>query len=74
MDQKSQFVFNKKNYIIFIVSLLVICVGFILMIGGESVNNVDFNPEIFSFRRITIAPITIIIGYIGIILAIFYND
>tara|TARA_B110000444_G_C18771301_1_gene562671 strand:+ start:295 stop:429 length:135 start_codon:yes stop_codon:yes gene_type:complete len=44
------------------------------MIGGESVNNVDFNPEIFSFRRITIAPITIIIGYIGIIIAIFYND
>jgi NADH:ubiquinone oxidoreductase subunit K len=74
MDQTSQFIFNKKNYIIFIVSLLVICVGFILMIGGESVNNVDFNPEIFSFRRITIAPITIIIGYIGIILAIFYND
>jgi NADH:ubiquinone oxidoreductase subunit K len=74
MDQTSQFIFNKKNYIIFIVSLLVICVGFILMIGGESVNNVDFNPEIFSFRRITIAPITIIIGYIGIIIAIFYND
>jgi NADH:ubiquinone oxidoreductase subunit K len=74
MDQTSQFIFNKKNYIIFIVSLLVICVGFILMIGGESINNVDFNPEIFSFRRITIAPITIIIGYIGIILAIFYND
>ena len=74
MDQKSQFVFNKKNYIIFIVSLIFICVGFILMIGGESVNNVDFNPEIFSFRRITIAPITIIIGYIGIIIAIFYND
>ena len=74
MDQTSQFIFNKKNYIIFIVSLIFICVGFILMIGGESVNNVDFNPEIFSFRRITIAPITIIIGYIGIILAIFYND
>lgn len=74
MDQTSQFIFNKKNYIIFIVSLLVICVGFILMIGGESVNNVDFNPEIFSFRRITIAPITIIIGYLGIIIAIFYND
>ena len=74
MDKTSQFIFNKKNYIIFIVSLLVICLGFILMIGGESVNNVDFNPEIFSFRRITIAPITIIIGYIGIIIAIFYND
>ena len=74
MDQKSQFIFNEKNYIIFIVSLIFICVGFILMIGGESVNNVDFNPEIFSFRRITIAPITIIIGYIGIIIAPKPND
>ena len=74
MDQKPKFIFNEKNYIIFIVSLIIICLGFILMIGGGSINNVDFNPEIFSFRRITIAPITIIIGYIGIIIAIFYND
>ena len=74
MKKHIKIIFNKKNYIILILSIILICLGFILMTGGESIDNVQFNPEIFSFRRITIAPITIIIGYLGVIIAIFYND
>ena len=71
---KPIFTFDKKNYIILLISLSIICLGFILMTGGGSVNSIDFNPDIFSLRRITVAPITIIIGYIGVIVSIFYND
>ena len=74
MQKNSRYLFNQKNYIIFLVSLILICVGFILMIGGGAINNVEFNPKIFSFQRIVLAPIVIILGYAGMILAIFYND
>tara|TARA_Y100000994_G_scaffold214335_1_gene190075 strand:+ start:230 stop:364 length:135 start_codon:yes stop_codon:yes gene_type:complete len=44
------------------------------MIGGGGITDFDFNEEIFSSRRIVIAPIIVIIGYIGLGFAIFYND
>jgi len=44
------------------------------MIGGGGVGDSDFNPEIFSSQRIIIAPIVVIIGYIGMVFSIFYND
>jgi len=53
---------------------VLLCLGFILMIGGGAPNTHDFNPEIFSAQRIVIAPIIIIVGYIGMIISIFYND
>ena len=65
MSKKSPFLFEKKNYIILAISILFICLGFILMIGGGGVDEVDFNPEIFSKQRIILAPIIIIAGYIG---------
>jgi len=68
------FLFTKMNYIILLVSLLVLTIGFICMIGGGGENDFDFNPEIFSPQRIVLAPIIIIAGYIGMIFAIFYND
>ena len=74
MKKQTQFIFKKNNYKILIVSLLILFLGFILMIGGGASNLDDFNPAIFSFQRIVIAPIIIIIGYIGMIVSIFYND
>ena len=44
---------------------------------GQKIHNLtigDFNPDIFSFRRIKLAPIIILVGYIGMIVSIFYND
>jgi len=73
-DDMSPFLFEKKNYLILLFSLVLIAVGFLLMIGGEGETLTAFNPEIFSARRIKLAPIIIITGYIGMIFSIFYND
>jgi len=70
----SPFLFTKGNYILLIFSLLLLCIGFILMIGGGGDNDLDFNQDIFSNQRIIVSPIIIIMGYIGMVFAIFYND
>lgn len=59
--------FNKKNYIIIGVGVLITIIGFILMSGGGSEDITKFNPDIFSFRRITLAPMLCIVGY-GVVL------
>jgi len=74
MSKQPKFLFEFKNYLFLLGSLLLVCVGFILMIGGGGVSESDFNPDIFSPKRIIIAPIVIILGYIGMIVSIFYND
>lgn len=72
---KSDFAFGKTNYYIMLVGLLFIVVGFILMIGGGSTDpNVFREDEIFSFRRITLAPILVLTGYVIEIIAILYKS
>ena len=64
MENKEQgFLFEKVNYKILFVGIAVIAVGFILMSGGGSDNPAVFNPEIFSFRRIRLAPTLVLIGF-----------
>jgi len=58
-----QFAFGKENYRLMLIGLALIVVGFLLMVGGGSDDPSRFNPEIFSFRRITLAPILILAGY-----------
>jgi len=63
-SQKTNFfLFNKKKYTILICSLLLLVSGFVLMSGGGALGS-EFNPEIFSSRRIIIAPMIIIIAFI----------
>ena len=57
------FPFKRENYILMVVGLVVILSGYMLMMGGGSKNPAVFDPEIFSFRRITLAPIVILIGF-----------
>ena len=64
------FAFGKENYRLMLIGLALIVIGFILMIGGGSKDPSQFNPEIFSFRRITLAPILILAGYVVEIFAI----
>jgi hypothetical protein len=64
-------VFGKKNYIIMISGLVLIVIGYLLMSGGGTDDPNEFNPEIFNFRRIRLAPLLIIIGFIVQIFAIF---
>lgn len=58
-----EFIFEKKNYTIMFAGLACIAVGFILMSGGGTDNPDVFNPEIFSFRRIRLAPTLVILGF-----------
>ena len=68
--KKEGFAFGRENYILMIVGVLVIVIGNLLMIGGGSDDPNVFNPEIFSFRRITLAPIVILLGFVIEIYAI----
>jgi hypothetical protein len=56
-------IFTKKKYLILILILSFLILGFVLMGGGGSSDPNVFNPEIFSFRRITLAPLIIIGSY-----------
>ncbi|MDC6365455.1 MULTISPECIES: DUF3098 domain-containing protein [Flavobacteriaceae] len=62
--QKStnEFVFQKKNYIFLFIGLALIALGFILMSGGGSDDPNVFNPDIYNFRRIRLAPTLVLIG------------
>lgn len=64
------FAFGKENYRLMLIGLALIALGFILMIGGGSDDPSKFNPDIFSFRRITLAPILVLAGYVVEIFAI----
>ncbi len=67
---KNNSLFKKENYKVMIIGLIFIAVGFILMSGGDTNDETSFNEEIFNFRRITVAPIIIIIGFIIEVFAI----
>ena len=54
--------FDKSNYKLMIIGLLGIAIGFILMSGGAPENPEVFNPEIYNFRRIRLAPTLVLIG------------
>lgn len=70
---KPEFLFGKRNYIIMLIGIAVIALGFILMSGGGSDDPNIFNPEIYGWQRIRLAPTLVIIG-LGIeIYAIFAN-
>ncbi|MCA1764131.1 MAG: DUF3098 domain-containing protein [Cryomorphaceae bacterium] len=60
------FALGKDNYKWLLIGIGVVILGFILMIGGGSEDPMKFNEDVFSFRRITLAPIVALIGY-GII-------
>ena len=57
-----KFLFEKKNYMIMIVGLAIIALGFILMAGGGSDDPNVFNEVIYKFRRIRLAPTLVILG------------
>ena len=61
-ENKSEFLFGKKNYTIMLIGIAFIALGFILMAGGGSDNPEVFNEEIYNFRRIRLAPTLVLIG------------
>ena len=62
-QQPQEFLFDKVNYKILLIGIAVIALGFILMSGGGSDDPKVFNEDIFNFRRIRVAPTTVLIGF-----------
>ena len=73
MSQK-RVLFGKKNYFILFLSLIIIAIGFYLMSGGGSNDPNIFNPEIFNFRRIKLAPTIVIIGFVLSVFSILMKN
>lgn len=69
-EEFERFALDKQNYRLIIIGCVIVLTGFVLMMGGGSEDPNVFNEEIFSARRITIAPITVMAGYMFIIYAI----
>ncbi len=57
------FPFSRENYMLMLVCIAVVIIGFMLMSGGGE-DPVKYDPTIFSFRRIVLAPIVVIAGFI----------
>lgn len=70
---KQNFIFQKKNYQLMLIGLAVIALGFILMSGGGSDDPNVFNEDIFSVRRIRIAPTMVLLGFAIEVIAILYS-
>ena len=67
------FTFRKRNYQLLIAGVIVMAIGFVLMSGGGSEDPNVFSNEIFNTKRLTIAPILILIGLVIEIFAILHK-
>jgi len=67
---KGRFALPPENYKFLAIGFIIIVIGFILMLGGKSENPEIFSEKIFSFRRITLAPIIVVAGFVFEIWAI----
>ena len=64
------FALGKENYRLMAIGFGIIIIGFLLMLGGKSEDPNEFSEAIFSFRRITLAPVIVLAGFIFEIWAI----
>lgn len=69
-ENRQGFALGKQNYILLAIGFIIILIGFFLMTGGDAESPAVFNPEVFSFRRITLAPMVVLAGFIFEIYAI----
>ncbi|MBQ1972747.1 MAG: DUF3098 domain-containing protein [Paraprevotella sp.] len=69
---KRDFAFDKMNFILLAIGMVVVIIGFILM-SGEGSTITEFNPDIFSVRRIKVAPVVCLAGFLFIIYGIMHK-
>jgi hypothetical protein len=62
----------KINAVLIAISLVIVVIGFALMVGEPS-GATEYNPDIFSFRRITVGPMIALFGFVAMIVAILYK-
>lgn len=72
MDKKD-FAFGRINFILLAISMVIVIIGFILMAGGGS-SDQAYNPDIFSVRRIKVAPIVCLFGFVSMIYAVVHKS
>ena len=72
-DNQNVMPFGRQNYIIVLIGIALIALGFILMIGGGSDNPDVFNEKMFNTQRLTLAPILVLAGFVVEIVAIFWR-
>ena len=72
MDKKD-FAFGRLNFILLTIGMVIVIIGFILMAGGGSTDQA-YNPEIFSARRIKVAPLVCLFGFVSMIYAIVHKS
>ena len=72
MDKKD-FAFGRMNFILLAIGMVIVIIGFILMAGGGSTDQA-YNPEIFSARRIKVAPLVCLFGFVSMIYAIVHKS
>lgn len=70
---KEHFAFGKTNYILLFAGIAVIIIGFILM-SGPSTTELAFEPDIFSVRRIKVAPTVCFFGFLFVLYAILHRS
>lgn len=70
LEPKKGFALGKQNYKLMAIGFAIIVVGFILMAGGHSDDPKVFSGDIFSFRRITLAPLVVLAGFVFEVYAI----
>lgn len=70
---KRDFAFSKLNYILLAIGFAVVILGFILMSGDPTTENA-FNPDIFGTRRIVVAPMVCLAGFILVVVAILWKS
>lgn len=73
-NNKKKLLFSNKNYLLLVLGVVVIAIGFLLMMGGNSTDPNVFNEDVFSFRRIRLAPAVIFVGFAVCIVSIFYTN
>ncbi len=69
MEEKKNFAFDRVNFIMIAVSVVIVLVGFFLMSGSGS-DESHYNPEIFSAMRIKVAPVVCFVGFVSMIFGI----
>ena len=74
IDDQKVMLFGKQNFIIVLIGIALIALGFILMIGGGSNDPDVFNEKMFDFQHITLAPILVLLGFVVEIVAIFWTS
>ena len=72
MDKRN-FAFGRMNFILLAIGMAIVIIGFILM-GGDGSTESAYNPDIFSVRRIKVAPLVCLLGFVSMIYAVVYKE